>query len=194
MISSYPLRWPDGVPRIEPGWRKRGTFKVDTLESEAFLRDELTKLGGSELIISSNVRVKPNGFPRANDPAPRDPGVAIYFTMKKKTMSMGCDAYDSVRANVRALGYCLQALRSLERHGSSAILERAFRGFAALPAIASPASWTAALGVQEGASQAEIDKAFREQAKKLHPDKGGSDEAMSNLNAAREAALNGGKS
>lgn len=41
------------------------------------------------------------------------------------------------------------------------------------------------LGVNEQASNRELDRAYRSQARKRHPDGGGSDEAMKSLNEAR---------
>jgi hypothetical protein len=42
------------------------------------------------------------------------------------------------------------------------------------------------LGVNETASKADVDRAYRSRARKLHPDGGGSDEAMKSLNEARD--------
>ena len=41
------------------------------------------------------------------------------------------------------------------------------------------------LGVSEGASKRDVDRAYRSQARKHHPDGGGSDEEMKSLNEAR---------
>lgn len=45
------------------------------------------------------------------------------------------------------------------------------------------------LGVSIKANKTEIDIAFREMSKKLHPDKGGENEAMQLLNKARDEAM-----
>lgn len=45
------------------------------------------------------------------------------------------------------------------------------------------------LGVSEGANAATVEKAFKQRAKKHHPDKAGSTEEMARLNAARDIAL-----
>jgi len=49
--------------------------------------------------------------------------------------------------------------------------------------------WWTELGVKPDASREEINRAYRDRAKKAHPDAGGSDAKMTKLNAAREAAL-----
>jgi curved DNA-binding protein CbpA len=43
----------------------------------------------------------------------------------------------------------------------------------------------AELGIAEGASRDDVDRAYRSQARKRHPDGGGSDEEMKSLNEAR---------
>jgi hypothetical protein len=47
--------------------------------------------------------------------------------------SIACDLFKEVRLNMAAIVMSLKALRQLERCGTSALLERAFKGFAALP-------------------------------------------------------------
>jgi cytochrome c5 len=46
---------------------------------------------------------------------------------------IACDSYSTVRANMRAVGATVEALRAIQRHGATSLLERAFTGFAALP-------------------------------------------------------------
>ena len=72
------------------------------------------------------------------------------------------------------------------RHGGLHIVRQTFKGFTALPA---PEHWTEVLGLNQGAGKAEINAAYRDKARAAHPDHGGSDAAMSRLNAARDAAL-----
>ena len=99
---------------------------------------------------------------------------------------MAVDRFDSDAANLRSIGLAIAAMRTLERHGGSAMMDRAFAGFAALPAPRS--SWHV-LGIEEGADEEEIERAFRTKAKECHPDRGGSDEAMAELSSARADAL-----
>jgi DnaJ-class molecular chaperone len=47
----------------------------------------------------------------------------------------------------------------------------------------------ATLGLERGASKREIKNAYRRMARKLHPDKGGSEDAMKTLNAAYKRLL-----
>ena len=47
---------------------------------------------------------------------------------------MAIDAYAEVADNLAAIAATLEAMRAIERHGGAIILDRAFQGFAALPA------------------------------------------------------------
>lgn len=76
----------------------------------------------------------------------------------------------------------IEALRGIERWGTGDMVEQAFTGFVALP---SPKDPHVILGVRPGATEEEIDAAFRESAKRAHPDAGGSTAMMAELNEAR---------
>lgn len=47
---------------------------------------------------------------------------------------IACDQFREVRLNMAAIVMTIKAIRQIERCGTSSLLERAFRGFAALPA------------------------------------------------------------
>jgi hypothetical protein len=74
------------------------------------------------------------------------------------------------------------ALRAIDRAGCTDVLERAYRGFAALPAhvTPSPRPWWKVLGFEgpEGLTFTTAKRRFRELAATRHPDRGGSHEAM----------------
>jgi hypothetical protein len=94
-----------------------------------------------------------------------------------------------VADNLAAVAATLDALRAIERHGGGSILERAFIGFAALPAsIEKP--WRETLGFGFSTpTAAMVEDKYRSLAKTHHPDQGGDHERMSELNLARAAAL-----
>lgn len=80
----------------------------------------------------------------------------------------------------------IHATRAIERHGVASVVEM-FSGFVAIePPGAAP--WWRILQVAEGASLPEIDRAYRKLAAERHPDRGGSDAMMAELNAARDVA------
>lgn len=97
---------------------------------------------------------------------------------------IACDRWDRTRDNLHAIELSLDALRGLSRWGSSAIVEHAFAGFAALP----PAGhdWRAIFG--ELGTLEEVKRRFRELAVAAHPDRGGEPHEMQRLNEAYAAA------
>lgn len=140
-------------------------------------------LGGSKVVISTNVPTRNDGLFYASAREPEDPGVAVYFDYQKKPMCFACDQYQTVRENIQAVAMTINALRGIERWGASDMLERAFRGFAALPA----ASWRSVLRVGPAASLAEAEAAFRVLVHEGHSDHGGNAD-MDLLVQARDQA------
>ncbi len=176
MIEAFPLHWAPGYKRTEPHKRIDSKFKQTMDGSQRFLRDELRKLGARDLIISTNIPVRQDGGMHASymDKLFPDPGVAIYFKYQKKDVTMCCDQYRRVWENIYALGKGIEALRGMERWGVSDFIERAFTGFTALPENTTSTSgfrkWFEILGVAEYATEDQIKTAYREKAKKHHPD------------------------
>lgn len=184
-LSGFPLAWPIGRPRASS--RSRSQFKVSQAAAVQDLAYEVDRLGGSQLVISTNIELRRDGLPRADRGAPRDPGVAVYFTWKKKPMCFACDRWESVGENVRAIGQTIGALRGIERWGSGSMIEQAFQGFAALPA---PEQAWQVLGVKHDAGRHEIEDAFRRLAGEFHPDRpGGDPDKMARINRARDQLL-----
>ena len=83
---------------------------------------------------------------------------------------MGVDIYTTVEDNLWALVRTIEALRQIERDGSPAMIERAFRGFAALPDPMDFEGWWIPLGLTSKATLDEVRSAFRALAKRYHPD------------------------
>lgn len=176
-IRAYPLYWPDGWPRTEEHKRKRARFDDRSVyQGRRTLSDEVRRFGGTELIISSNLELRLDGNPRSNQRQPRDAGVAIFFKRNKMDMALACDIYLTVEDNLWALCRTLEALRQIERDGSPALINRAFKGFMALP-DPDAREWWEVLNVARTASNEEIRKAYIGLAKQYHPDHGG-DAAM----------------
>lgn len=159
------------------------------------LADELRRSGVNEdhVLVSTNVPTRIDGLPRSDRAEPKDPGVAVYWKRKGKDQCMAIDRYDRVADNIQAVAATLEALRAIERHGGGHILDRAFQGFAQLPAaIITQRPWKEVLQFSAGCdySREVIEDRYRQLAQTKHPDKAsGSHEEMSELNAARDAAL-----
>jgi hypothetical protein len=167
---SYPLYWPEGWPRTESNKIKRAQFKDRSVfTARNVLADEVRRFGGRELIISSNLELKLDGLPRSNQKQPTDRGVAIFFQRNKIEMALACDVYSTVEDNLWALCRTLDALRQIERDGSPALINRAFKGFAALP-DPDERNWWEVLGIANTAGDEEIKIKYRDLARKYHPD------------------------
>lgn len=185
-VQSYPLHWPPGFPRMK--WRESGRFKVgyDTAlknvqtSLRGFAKESSKKL--EHAIMSSNLTL-------TND-APSDPGVAVWFVWDEQQICIAVDRYDTPAKNLQAIHHILEARRTELRHGTLALVRATFAGFKALPAPAGK-HWRDILGLR-GIYQdprAAIENAYRERSKSVHPDAGGTAEAMAELNNARETAL-----
>lgn len=196
MIESWPLYWPEGRPRTPQHARERARFDM----SFARARDEVSRqvefmtgkysyqVKEAALIISTNLPLRRDGLPLASAKAPNDPGVAVYFNYRKKQVCFACDRWLRIEDNMQAIAKTIDALRGISRWGTGDMMEAAFRGFAALPSSVTR-SWRDVIGVGENERDLAIVRGFyRSQASRLHPDRGGSDAAMSELNAAMRQA------
>ena len=113
-----------------------------------------------DLVISSDLQLRLDGFPKSSQREPDDPGVvAVYWIDAGESRCMAIDRYDRIADNLAAVAATLDAMRAIERHGGAEILNRAFTGFTALPSSAE--SWWGILGVEPNARRIEIDSAYR---------------------------------
>ena len=206
MTVAYPLQWPEGWPRTpahqrqdsKSRFKRTGRWNASQskfwtfAEARDALGEELDRLGARSVVLSTNYELRLDGQPSAKAGNPDDRGIAVYFMFKGRQMVMACDMHIRAEENMRSLALAIEAMRQLERHGGGVMMERAFEGFAALPApgAAHSQQWWIVLQVEQTATEAEIQSAFRRRAAELHPDKpGGSAAAMSELNVARDQAL-----
>lgn len=206
--TNFPLSWPMGWARTPAAKRCGSRFKKTSLGT---IRDEMVqefwRLGSEAIIVSTNIRVRPDQVFYANTPHPDDPGVAVYFPWRGKPHVIACDHYGRLWENVRAITKTIEALRTIERHGASQLLERATAGFRELGAGDAPEEepeepWWTVLDVTSGIatpieevvatvghpwrkvvlSMAEAQYKIR--IAKSHPDRGGSQEETIALNRA----------
>lgn len=207
-VEAYPLHWPQG--RLRTKFRRRANFhrKVEETtryndgssrtysrktsltiaESRDRVHKELAMLGASGVIISSNLELRQDGMPRSGQREPSDPGVAVYFQMRKLPHSLSCDVWDRAADNLAAIAKHVEAMRGQLRWGVADIATM-FAGFKALPgAIITPSAMTVEeatdfISEQTGANKEAIrgqpdsfQACYRDAAKKLHPDANGGQE------------------
>jgi hypothetical protein len=172
-MEAYPLKWPQAWPRTEYPIQAR--FKVSMSECIQDLYDELDRLGATNIVVSSNMRLRLDGRPLASQQRMDDEGVVVYFTYNGAQQCIPCDKWDTVKDNVRAIGLTVGALRGLERWGAKEMVTAAFQGFKALPAPNIPSAeqtraWHEVLQVTPDADINVVRAAYRNLAAKYHPD------------------------
>lgn len=185
--KAFPLAWPIGKARTtnrrHPSFSEKTLARVFTL-----LRDELRRLGALYVVISTNVPLKQNGESYSDPGKMADPGVAVYFRYKGVNYCLPCDRWILVEDNMYAVSKHIEAMRGMERWGVQSV-EQAFSGFKALTAETEGEAWWTVLECSPTATRAQIEHAFRTKLRQVHPDAGGSNDAMSKLNIARDQAL-----
>jgi hypothetical protein len=189
-INAYPLAWPPHRPRTAPHLRTWSKFKTTFGKARDECLGQIRTLGGREAIISTNLPLRLDGLPYADRANPRDSGVAVYFTYRKKQMCFACDRWAKVDDNMHAIALTIEALRGVARWGTGDMMEAAFTGFAALPAPMEAARpWRDVLGVAFDERDAgRITDCYRISRSKAHPDKGGTPEAFQAVDRAYEQA------
>lgn len=173
-ITRYPLTWPAGRGRTTRPQSSK--FKV---RSFAFVRDELLHelklLGASDVVLSTNAKLRNDGLPLANQAQPSDAGVAVYFRYKGRDVCFACDRWKKIEDNMQAVRHTIEALRGIARWGTGDMVQAAFTGFAQLPpAPAAPPAhhpWWHVLGVPAHAPTDDVHAAYRSMAKANHPDR-----------------------
>ena len=207
MIDAYPLQWPASWPRTPTAALRFGRFGVKrqdkpyttfaditVVEATKRVLTELGRMGidRQDVVISTNLALRLDGLPRSGQAAPRDAGAAVYWqTSRGERRVMAIDQYYKVEENLAAIAATLDAMRAIERHGGAQILDRAFTGFAALPAPGASRHWRDVLEVPAGWDVCldDVKDRYRRLGRERHPDRAtGSDAAMSELNVAMAAA------
>lgn len=184
MTAAYPLHWPPHFPRSN----RRDSSRFNTTLPAAlkkvqdslrlFAKDSGKKLDG--IVISSNYTLGQEN--------PADPGVAVYFVWDGIQVCIPVDRYPKLADNLTAIHHVIEARRVELRHGTLALVRASFAGFTALPPPGAR-PWRDVLDIKGPATKESVQAQYRRLASERHPDIGGSDSAMAELNAARDAAL-----
>jgi len=199
-ITRHPLTWPEGQSRT-PRWMRQSSSKFRTSFAKARdqLLAELRRLGvedDEDVILSTEIPTRLDGLPYANRaPTSDDPGVAVYWTARDgKPMAMACDNYDKVIGNLRGITLTLEAMRAIERHGGTDLMNKAFAGFQALPAEGQTGSspWYVTLGFERAPGTFDTVKSKYRQmildVKRSGNDSGVAHESEVQINLAMQAA------
>jgi hypothetical protein len=178
---AYPLQWPKSWPRTAHDKRESGSqFKQTLSGALAGLREEIRRLGGKNLVLSSNYTL--------GNEHPKEQAVVAYFEYDGKQVAIPCDRWAKLEANVRAIALTIQAMRGIERWGAKHMIAAMFTGFRALHERSGEDPWEI-LGVSDGATEKQILDAYRDKAKIAHPDHGGSSADFNRITEAKDTAL-----
>lgn len=84
-VEAYPLHWPAGWPRTSAPQRSRFDGGFAKIRDELFA--EIERLGGRYIVLSTNVALRRDGLPYANQAEPPDSGVAVYFERREQHLT-----------------------------------------------------------------------------------------------------------
>ena len=174
---AYPLHWPAEIARTLARRSHPQFAKPSYNKGVDDIRRELRLMGVRTFVVSTNLRLNLSGLPYSNQRQPEDPGVALYFRRRNRDLVLTCDKWSDPGYNLRAITLTLEAMRGMQRWGCSEFLDRAFRGFEALPERASETAaraWYEVLEVEPDATWEEIRAAYHAKVRETHPDNGGS--------------------
>lgn len=187
----FPLSWPPAWKRTPAAERRRAAFKsfkraISPAEASRRLEQEVDRLGADRAVLSTNLRLRLDGGVRSDQPEPTDRGAAVYFTLRrtKQRVCFACDKWDRVADNIAALAAHIEALRRIDRYGVGTT-GQAFAGYVALPA---KPDWWDVLGLPRTATVDEVNAAFRQHVRTVHPDVGGDRHRFEQVVAARDEA------
>ena len=194
MTDHHPnVDWPDGFDQTPADEREPYPHGFRVSRTQAFdnIVEELDRLGAVNVRVETAApHTKKAPHRPYSDRDPDDPAVVVYFDWEGRGWAMPCDSWDNLRDNAQAIAKDIDAMRARERYGvamSGSKLESQ-----ALPSgdddavVAGSQPAHELLGVAPDASNEEVERAFRERAKTAHADVGGSNEAMRELQEARE--------
>lgn len=190
----YPLDWPANTPRnqyplFKPLFKAVSlTVAVDLIESEIRKLKGVTRLGETDVVISSNIPLNKNNYPRADYSRSviTDYGVAVYFKHDRENVVLCCDKWRSIENNLKAIAITIEDMRRIERNGVSDFIKKSFQGFKQLE---SGPAWWSTLGLSaQPKDYSDAMAAYKRLSMTAHPDKGGTVDAMAALNHAIDQA------
>jgi hypothetical protein len=176
---------------------RRAIFKSSYAATLSLLEREMRHLSAQNVVIQAGFtreQVRNDGWPRSGA-RPSHPAVVVSFRSRGKDLSFPCSTYRSHEDNLRAIALSLEALRGVNRYGVTQNEEQ-YKGWAQLPPP-TPAQkmsrFDACIFLQSnsdvdagsiGAFSKSRDEAYRQAARRLHPDAGGNHEQFVRLQEA----------
>jgi hypothetical protein len=181
--TAYPLCWPPAWPKTELAKKENGKFKQSLAAALNNLKVECSRLGGKNLVLSSNYTL--------GNERPAESGVVAYFLLDDKSIAIPCDRWRLVEHNVQAIALTIGAMRGMERWGAKHMITAMFSGFKALPEKSSGLDPWEVLGMTRSVTTTaeEITEAYRRKSRTEHPDAGGSHERFRVLREAHDLAM-----
>lgn len=154
------------------------SYRMDTTKTEAASRREI-----AEEFRKWNPRYGTPVVETYDFPPPQEVGSAkatVRFVLRGVSIVVECSSQGYYQDNLRCCFYAVHSMRMNEVRGIADTMQKAYLQLAA-PSHVDP--WEV-LGVRPDAEIEIIDAAYKARAKKIHPDHGGSAEAMKALNDA----------
>lgn len=190
--TEYPLSWPPNWPRTPEHARVDAAGLKQTLSAAIARVEKNLELFGSqsskpvtEVMISSNVTLSRQ--------APKDAGVAVFFTWDGIATCIAVDRYRKLEQNLQAIALVIEAERTKMRHGGLNLVRASFMGYTALPAPSKSGPWYDVLEVREDASASAIVANYKRLRSDHHPDKGGNADKFHAVQQAFDDARARGK-
>ena len=166
--------WPH--PR---NFQRSSPFSATTDATLSLLEREIESIDGSDVVIGLVVPESAIGLSGALRNGMRTradyPGAEVSFDVPKGRAVFATDVFSTWQDNLRAIALGLEALRRVDRYGIAQGGEQ-YAGYLQL-GTGDPVARGAALVREAGSVEAAI--------KRHHPDKGGTDAAMADINAYR---------
>lgn len=162
------------------------------------LKKELRQINASKVVIQIDLpesKIRHDGLLYSNA-RPDFQGVILSFESKHGHLRYLTDSFDDWQQNLRAIALGLEALRKVDRYGITSSGEQ-YTGWKSLPAGEGEVYdvHTAAAFIAKHSGYKPLDIitkegvrvcAYREAARKLHPDKGGDQALFNKLQKAKE--------
>lgn len=188
-VTASPLYWP-------PGWERTKSPKSSPFYNQTVYKasqgilHQLALMGVERhrVVVSTNLRTKPDGTPYSGKQRIDDHGASVWFSIDGAERVLACDRWQHVADNLRAIEKHIEAIRGMERWGVGSAAQ-AFAGFVALPEQAGGEPWFEVLRVSPTATRDEIERAYKRRALDCHPDRGGDRAEWDHLQAVRKIAL-----